>query len=87
MTVYAVSPLAQNAEVDAFCFKECGQIIIGGIEIEGAPFCPCRTTLCRHEVKIVDLGKAKFAWGYEQVIVRKLRPLLGDKLRKEMPHD
>lgn len=78
MTVYAVSPLAQKAEVDALCFRKCGQIIIGGIEVEGAPFCPCRTNPCPYEEKSVDLGEAKFVWGYEQVIVRKLRLLSTD---------
>lgn len=72
MVVYCVSPLAQKAEVDAFCFKECGHILIGSMEICGAPFCPCRTNPCPYETERLDMGKAKFEWGWENVVVRKL---------------
>ena len=41
MTLYAVSPLAQKEQVDKYCFKECGQISVGGMYIEGAPFFFC----------------------------------------------
>lgn len=73
MTVYAVSPLAQKAEVDKFCFRECGQIIIGGLEIAFAPFCPCHTNPCPHLEKELSFGIGNFDWGEEEVIIRKLK--------------
>lgn len=77
--LYAVSPLAQKAEVDRFCFKECGQIIVGGIEIEGAPFCPCRTQNCLFEEKTLDLGEAMVFGKWERIIVRKLKSCPGNR--------
>ena len=74
MTIFAVSPLAQKAEVDAYCFRGCGQILVGGLEIEGAPFCPCRTSPCPYEEKSLDLGEALVCGEWERVIVRKLMP-------------
>ena len=77
-TLYVVSPLAQKEEVDRYCFKDCGQIIIGGIDILGAPFCPCRTEACPYEEKSISLGKAKVFGAWEEIIVRKLKPLQGE---------
>ena len=73
MTIYAVSPLAQKTEVDKHCFGDCGQILVGGIEICGGPFMPCRTNPCPYEEKTLDMGEAEFSWGKEQVFVRKLK--------------
>lgn len=73
MTIYAVSPSAQPAEVKAYCFKACGGILIGGLEIEQGIFCPCRTEPCPYEEKSLELGRAVVFGNWEQVIVRKLR--------------
>ena len=73
MTVYAVSLLAQKEQVEELCFKKCGHVIVGGLEIAGAPFLPCRTSPCPYLEREISLGEAGFDWGKEEVIVRKLK--------------
>lgn len=73
MTIYAVSPLAQKVEVDKHCFGDCGKILVGGIEVAGAPFFPCRTNPCPYEEKTMEFGTVLFELGTEQIFVRKLK--------------
>jgi len=73
MTIYVVSPLAQKVEVDKHCFGDCGKILVGGIEVAGAPFFPCRTNPCPYEEKTLEFGTVLFELGTEQIFVRKLK--------------
>jgi len=77
--IYAVSPLAQKEEVDEFCFKDCGKILIGGLIICDAPFLPCKEKTCPF------LEKEKLLEGTirgEKITVRKLRRLETDGTQK-----
>ena len=70
--IYAVSPVIQEKEVDQYCFKECGKIIIGGIDMkEWGPFCPCKTESCPFEEDRTSVMGQVFN---EDVCVRKLKP-------------
>jgi len=73
MTVYAVSLDLQKAEIDQYCFRDCGQIIIGGIEFNNMAWCPCRTKDCPYLDREISIGEAPFDWGKEELILRKLR--------------
>lgn len=70
--LFAVSHLAQKAEVDTWCFGSCGKILCGGLMIASGPFFPCREKDCPHEEKNMDSGTRAFR---EKVYIRKLKPI------------
>ena len=73
MKLYLVSPLANKEETDKYCFKECGKIIVGGIDFMDALWLPCREDNCLHEEKSMSFGKAEILGEEEEIIVRKLK--------------
>jgi len=62
----------QKEIVKKYCFGECGQILIGGLDggdILGALY-PCSEEICPHEEKRLKLGKLDNG---EIVYLRKLK--------------
>lgn len=55
--VYLVSPGAQRSEIDLYCFKECGKILIGVIKYLDAPFFPCKTDKCPWTEESMEIGE------------------------------
>mgnify|MGYP001590173923 CR=1 FL=1 len=80
MTIYAISPFAQKEEVDRFCFRECKQILNGGLEIAGVPYCTCRTNPCPYQAQEMSVGEVIFAWGKEEIITRKLKEAMTEPM-------
>jgi len=70
MTIYAVSEGAQSKEAERYCFKECGKVIAGALDIMGGAFWPCRTEPCPFEEKRISVGEHP---ELGEIIVRKLR--------------
>lgn len=73
MTIYAVSLGAQEPLITELCFGKCGHILIGGLDICGGAFCPCRTAPCPYLDEELDFGKVDVGAGEETLIVRKLK--------------
>ncbi len=73
--IYLISPLANKEESEKYCFKECGKIIVGGIDFMDAPWLPCREQLCPYEDKHLSMGVGEIQGEKEHIIVRKLRGL------------
>ena len=71
--LYLVSPLANKKEVDKYCFKECGEILVGGVDFMDAHWLPCRTEKCPYEEKHQSFGKEHMFGEDNEIIVRKLR--------------
>lgn len=72
-TLYLVNPGAQKDLVEARCFGTCGKILIGGIELLGAGWCPCKQDVCPCEEKQMDVtDMADPPTGFDKVVVRKL---------------
>ena len=71
--IFAVSPIIQKDEVDAYCFGCCQKVMIGGIDMgEYGPFIPCKEENCEFEEgKTSVIGEA---FG-DKVCVRKLRKI------------
>jgi len=76
MTVYVVNLDLQEPEITQFCFRDCGQILVGGIEFNNTAWCPCQTTVCPHLDRELSVGKVPFDWGEEKLVLRKLKPLM-----------
>lgn len=74
--IYAVSPSAQKEQIDKWCFKECGKIIVGGLIICDALFLPCREKNCPHMEKEMFLKERviQLEDKQEDVTIRKLKP-------------
>lgn len=81
--LYLVSPFAQDKEVTAYCFGKCGKVLLGGVTVEGGGFFPCRTDVCPYLEQSMDLGDGEVLGKLEQVIVRKLSPMLSESKAKE----
>jgi hypothetical protein len=76
--VYLLSLEAQQEEIDQICFKKCGKISIGCVNIpteDGeASFMPCRNESCKYVEKEIDLGKGKTQDGtIKHYVVRMLK--------------
>lgn len=70
MSYFVVSDVLQKAEVER-CFKDCGKIIVGIVNLGEIGFwIPCRKKKCPFEEKTMSLGKDNNG---EKVIVRKLK--------------
>ena len=77
MKLFLLSPIAQKEETEKYCFKACGQIIIGGIDFMEAPWLPCRTEKCPYLEKELCVGKGTINNSYgapqeEEIVIRKL---------------
>lgn len=61
--VYLLSIGGQQKEIDYFCFRKCGKILLGCVTIptEDGPaaFMPCRVASCQYVKKEFDLGRGK----------------------------
>ena len=70
--LYLVSPFAQDKEVTAYCFGQCGKVLCGGVELEGSSFFPCKTDVCPYLADSVDMGDGEVMDKVEHIVVRKL---------------
>lgn len=74
MSLYAVCENLQQKEIDRFCFKDCGKILVGGLSYNGLYWSPCRTEDCPHSDRETKIGKVKLdVWGEEELTLRKLK--------------
>ena len=72
--LYLVSLGAQEKLITKYCFGDCGHIIVGGVNLMGGAFLPCRTEKCPYLEKQLELeGTVKMFGQEEKIIVRKLR--------------
>ena len=71
--IYVVSIGAQGKAIDEYCFKACGKILVGGLDICGGSFLPCRTNPCPFEEKRMEFGRHSIFGKREKIIIRKLR--------------
>ncbi len=53
--IYLISNQMQEKEVKKYCYGECGEILIGAIEIDGYTFFPCVGENCPFEDKTSEL--------------------------------
>ena len=74
--LYAVCHSLQEEEIKHYCFKQCGQIIIGGLDFNGMAWCPCRTEECPYLDRQLSMGEVDLDWGKEELILRKLLPFI-----------
>jgi hypothetical protein len=68
--LYLIPVEIQNIDC---CFKECGKILVGGVEFEGFPCLPCREQNCQYEAETKEVGKGTIAGVEENIILRKLK--------------
>jgi len=77
MTLYAVCENLQKAEIDEYCFKKCGKILVGGLIYNTLYWCPCREISCPYLDREIKIGEVELeAWGKEELTLRKLKPYL-----------
>ena len=74
--LYAVCFSLQEKEINRYCFKECGKIIVGELDFNNMAWCPCRTEDCKYFDRQVSFGEVPLGWGNEELIGRKLIPYL-----------
>jgi hypothetical protein len=78
--LWVVSLEAQESNVKHFCFDECGNILIGGLDIMGGIFMPCKTEACEYTEKSMDLGEFDLPEeGKMGIVVRKLMEVPDDR--------
>ncbi len=70
--LYLMSCGAQKKLIDKYCFKKCGKILVGGIDLMGGHFVCCRESHCPYQEKLLDMGEVEVFSKKEHIIVRKL---------------
>jgi len=71
--LYLVSHDMQSEEINKFCFRDCGKILIGAVEISGLAFLPCNTEDCPFLEKQMEAEPITFdEIVYKNVYIRKL---------------
>lgn len=73
--IYGLVLMLQQAEIERYCFGECGNVIIGGIDTDVAgPLVPCKRDECLHEEATTPVMGTSALTG-EEIKIRKLKPV------------
>ncbi|KKK60689.1 hypothetical protein LCGC14_3021850 [marine sediment metagenome] len=74
--LYFVSHDMQAKEINKYCFRECGKILIGGVEMAGLAFLPCNIDDCSFLEKQIKSESITFDGViYNDVYIRKLKAM------------
>jgi len=80
--LYLVSLDIQSKEVNEFCFRKCGKILVGGVDLDGLACLPCNTDECPFLEKQMEAEPITFdEIVYNDVYLRKLVPFSSSKVR------
>lgn len=71
MKLFAL-PLTNNHKdlIEKYCFRKCGKVLVGGLNLDGLPCFPCKEEQCPHVDKEMNYGKSADG---KAVYLRKLR--------------
>ena len=84
MSLYVVCENLQRKEIDEYCFKKCGKILIGGISFNNLYWSPCRIKDCPCLDREQSVGEVDLeVLGKEDLVLRKLKPILAGRPNEE----